>query len=245
MTAGTTEDSPVSRLLFAIAFAAAAVPSPAPAQGRADGRVPPGHRPPPGMCRVWIEGVPAGRQPAPTDCETAVRRRPPGSQVIFGSEVHAAGGGRDDRHASKRKHHRHDNGDSDCDSEHHGRLRDRADRDRAQDRDVCVDRDRDGRCDIYKTERYPRTGYPQTLPEMVRVILIDQGRRTTEQARWLNNGASVAHYVDADHDGTPERLTWVDAVGSVLQVWVDADRDGRADAVRLYRGGKLYDVIAG
>jgi hypothetical protein len=51
--------------------------------------------------------------------------------------------------------------------------------------------------------------------------------------------------VDADHDGTPERLTWVDAAGSVLQVWVDANRDGRADAVRLYRGGKLYDVVAG
>lgn len=34
-------------------------------------RVPPGHRPPDGMCRVWYDRVPPGRQPAPTDCATA------------------------------------------------------------------------------------------------------------------------------------------------------------------------------
>ena len=45
------------------------------------------HRPPPGMCRIWIDGVPAARQPAPTDCATALRRRPPNARVIFGDEV--------------------------------------------------------------------------------------------------------------------------------------------------------------
>lgn len=46
--------------------------------------VPEGYRPPPGMCRIWIEGVPAERQPAPTDCATAVRRRPANAHVVFG-----------------------------------------------------------------------------------------------------------------------------------------------------------------
>lgn len=46
--------------------------------------IPPAFRPPAGMCRVWIEGVPPGQQPAPTDCVTAVRNRPVNGSVIFG-----------------------------------------------------------------------------------------------------------------------------------------------------------------
>ena len=49
-------------------------------------RVPPGHMPPAGMCRIWIDGVPPGRQPAPTDCTTAERTRPSNARVIYGSE---------------------------------------------------------------------------------------------------------------------------------------------------------------
>lgn len=45
------------------------------------------HRPPPGMCRIWVDGVPANQQPAPTDCATAVRNRPEHGRVIFGSEA--------------------------------------------------------------------------------------------------------------------------------------------------------------
>lgn len=46
--------------------------------------VPPAYRPPSGMCRIWLEGVPANQQPAPTDCVTAVRNRPVNGHVIFG-----------------------------------------------------------------------------------------------------------------------------------------------------------------
>ena len=46
--------------------------------------VPDADRPPPGMCRIWIDGVPPDRQPAPTDCATAVRRRPSNARVVFG-----------------------------------------------------------------------------------------------------------------------------------------------------------------
>lgn len=49
--------------------------------------VPPGQRPPAGMCRVWIEGVPPGRQPAVTDCATARATAPLNSRIIFGSDA--------------------------------------------------------------------------------------------------------------------------------------------------------------
>jgi len=48
--------------------------------------IPPAYRPPQGMCRVWIEGVPRDQQPAPTDCVTAVRNRPANASVIFGDD---------------------------------------------------------------------------------------------------------------------------------------------------------------
>lgn len=63
--------------------------TPAPGRGRAvrtaSYGVPPGHLPPPGLCRVWVAGVPPGRQPAPTDCATALRRRPANARVLWGA----------------------------------------------------------------------------------------------------------------------------------------------------------------
>ncbi len=73
---------------LAAMFAALVLAAPASAQGRdSSDKVPEGHRPPPGMCRIWLDGVPAGRQPAPTDCPTAIKRRPPNARVIFGDPV--------------------------------------------------------------------------------------------------------------------------------------------------------------
>ncbi len=34
--------------------------------------IPRGHRPSPGMCRVWFDGRPAGHQPPPTSCARAL-----------------------------------------------------------------------------------------------------------------------------------------------------------------------------
>ena len=48
--------------------------------------IPPAYRPPQGMCRIWIDGVPPDQQPAPTDCVTAVRNRPANGSVIFGDD---------------------------------------------------------------------------------------------------------------------------------------------------------------
>lgn len=50
------------------------------------GDVPKAYRPPPGMCRIWLDKVPARQQPAPTDCPTAVRNRPSTGRVIFGDD---------------------------------------------------------------------------------------------------------------------------------------------------------------
>lgn len=54
-------------------------------QSKSD-HIPPGHLPPAGMCRVWIDGVPPGRQPAPTDCQTAVATKPANARVIWGDQ---------------------------------------------------------------------------------------------------------------------------------------------------------------
>ena len=48
--------------------------------------IPATHRPPPGMCRIWLDSVPPGQQPASTDCATAVRNRPANGRVLFGDD---------------------------------------------------------------------------------------------------------------------------------------------------------------
>ncbi len=47
-------------------------------------RIPPGHLPPPGLCRVWYAGQPPGHQPPPTDCDSAYWYAPPGSYIVYG-----------------------------------------------------------------------------------------------------------------------------------------------------------------
>lgn len=48
--------------------------------------IPADARPPRGMCRIWIDGVPAAQQPAATDCQSAVKNRPSNGRVIFGDD---------------------------------------------------------------------------------------------------------------------------------------------------------------
>jgi hypothetical protein len=52
------------------------------------------YRPPPGMCRIWLDSVPPNRQPAPTDCPSAIRNLPPNARVIF-SDSSASRDGKD------------------------------------------------------------------------------------------------------------------------------------------------------
>ena len=47
--------------------------------------VPPGHLPPPGLCRVWYDGRPPGHQPPPVFCDEAYYYLPPyGARVVHG-----------------------------------------------------------------------------------------------------------------------------------------------------------------
>ena len=89
---------------------AVAVAAPLSAQGNGTkaGRIPPGQRPPAGMCRIWLDGVPPGQQPAPTDCATAVRNRPANGRVIFGDDyvdgkTKKLNGNADDRRTAPRE----------------------------------------------------------------------------------------------------------------------------------------------
>jgi len=72
-------------LMFATAVPAMAQQSPKDS-AKKNATIPADARPPKGMCRVWIDGVPAAQQPAATDCPTAIKNRPNNGRVIFGDD---------------------------------------------------------------------------------------------------------------------------------------------------------------
>ena len=73
--------------LFAIAIVAGSTVAAGAQQPRQQGdSVPKAYRPPPGMCRIWLDKVPPKQQPAPTDCKTAVHDKPANGRVIFGDD---------------------------------------------------------------------------------------------------------------------------------------------------------------
>jgi hypothetical protein len=74
---------------LAVLFAGFAISTTALQAQTSPSGVPDSHRPPPGMCRIWIDGVPPTHQPAPTDCATAIRKRPMNARVVFGSDAPA------------------------------------------------------------------------------------------------------------------------------------------------------------
>lgn len=74
-------------LIAGATMAAAALVSSVPAAAQGHGRggaVPPGQRPPAGLCRVWVEGLPPGQQPGVSDCSYARTHVPPGGRVLYG-----------------------------------------------------------------------------------------------------------------------------------------------------------------
>jgi hypothetical protein len=56
------------------------------ARGADTASIPVAYRPPPGMCRIWLDNVPPAQQPAPTECSVAVRNRPANGRVVFGDD---------------------------------------------------------------------------------------------------------------------------------------------------------------
>lgn len=47
-------------------------------------KIPPGHFPPPGSCRIWYPNTPPGQQPAPGACSELERRVPAGAYLVYG-----------------------------------------------------------------------------------------------------------------------------------------------------------------
>ena len=86
---GMLYDSGSSMKYFAVLCAGFAISTAALKAQSSPSGVPESHRPPPGMCRIWIDGVPPTHQPAPTDCATAIRKRPMNARVLFGNEAPA------------------------------------------------------------------------------------------------------------------------------------------------------------
>ena len=75
------------KLSVAFLIGVVALAKPQAATAQAQGKdIPASERPPAGMCRIWLDGVPAAQQPAPTDCASAVRNRPAKGRVIFGDD---------------------------------------------------------------------------------------------------------------------------------------------------------------
>lgn len=132
------------------------------------------------------------------------------------------------------------NGDGVCDSKTrrvdkcHDKDRDGfCDGDRKDKDDFCLDQDADGRCD---TGVYPAR-VPRTLPQMITVATIRDGNRTTDVNRWIGGTRVRVRYVDANGNGVPERVTFVNLKGEIVQVWNDTNGDGRADSVQIWRKG--------
>jgi hypothetical protein len=274
----------MTRFAFILTLTVSVIAAPLAAQerGRRTESVPPGHEPPPGMCRIWIDGVPAGQQPAPTDCATAVRNRPANGRVVFGDDARrkklrgrppaAALYPDDDDDVLDRGAVRDADVEDDRDEPRGARRRrgdDRRDDDRWDDNDrryerffrpgsdicedlnrdgrcddaqrggtVCVDRDRDGVCD----DAYGAAG-GAALPEMISAVLATRGERTPDVIRWIGDQDVTVRYTDADRDGVPERATWLDQQGGLVQVWTDRARTGRATRVEFFRDGRRVRVI--
>lgn len=100
----------------------------------------------------------------------------------------------------------------------------------------CVDANGNNVCDI------TRGSIPATLPEMVNAVLVSRGQLTRTGRNWLGGGVFIPRFQKSS-TGAPREVTWIDGRRNMRQVWLDTDRDGRADVVRLYRSGKLVRTI--
>ena len=134
----------------------------------------------------------------------------------------------DEDRVENRRGQRDDEENDDRDDEDGGR--------RGVNRRGCIDANGNNVCDI------TNGSLPTTLPEMVNAVLVSRGQLTTTGRRWLGANAVSPRYARSGNR-TPSKVTWLNRSGAVTQVWLDTNRDGRADVVRMYRGGTLIRTV--
>ena len=214
---------------------------------RQEPTVPAAYQPPPGMCRIWLEGVPPGQQPAPTDCATAVRNRPANGRVLFGDDA-------DRNRKGSRRAERDEGGDGrgTVAAGGEGRADDRYGRPFRRGSDVCADLNRDGVCDDAEgaggqcidrdrdgvCDDMDASGGGRALPLMSAATQYARGERPADVVRWIGGQSLTARASEMGRNGAPTRVVWLNDVGDVVQIWLDRDRDGRADRIEIYKDGR-------
>lgn len=246
--------------------------APAAAQGRGNGRgnddrgpdrIPPGHMPAPGMCRVWVDGVPPGRQSPQTDCATARRTaQRNGGRVVYGGDRDDRrdrdGDWRDrdrrdrdddgwwrndDRHRSGGEWCRDSDRDGTCDyAESRTRRDDSPWRFPSRRDDACVDRNRDGRCDDWRPSgSTSRISLPSGRPRMSAALDFDRGVRSSEVISWV--GRDVHDVKITRFLNRPVAATFYDRTGRILQRWKKVDDQGRMREIEVYERGQLVRTV--
>lgn len=108
----------------------------------------------------------------------------------------------------------------------------------------CDEREyRRGECGYYPDRRPPRREYPVALPEMVWGVTIAHGGVVVEVHRWVTVSNARVRVFDYDRSGRPALVVWYDSRGNEVQRWFDDDRDGRADRVAVYEGGRVVRMV--
>lgn len=239
----------MNRLTALIAFATtAAVTTSLEAQGRDRGGrdIPPGHYPPAGMCRIWIDGVPPGQQSAPMKCEDARREVPSNGRVILGDDDPRRNRrdeddkrGREDRDRNDDRYDR----DRDNDADRRAERRDRERRPRREirlgERVDCDDRNRDDFCDAFLL----RTKVPSEMPRMESAMAYRRGQITSDVRQWLGSRSLRADFTEVRNEGELKIVTWRDTNGGIVQRWFNTDGDSRADRIEIFRGNRVVIVI--
>jgi hypothetical protein len=78
---------------------------------------------------------------------------------------------------------------------------------------------------------------------MVWGVTIAHGGVVVEVQRWLTLSDPRVRVFDLDRRGRPALVVWYDSRGNEVQRWFDDDRDGRADRVAIYDGGRVVRMV--
>ncbi len=157
----------------------------------------------------------------------------------------------DDRDERKARH--DDDDDDDRDENRKIERSGRRDHDEDEDDDADDDDDDDRRIARNGSGCTDRNGndvcgisngrIPATLPEMINAVMVSRGQLTPLGSRWVGRGGLTPRFTSVPASRSPSRVTWLDRNGRVSQLWLDRNRDGRADVVSLYRAGRLVKTI--